>query len=217
VRNVLPRHLVPGLSKLVGVSRQSCYFGERRIVSVLGHRDHQRDLAVVIDEDAADYGEMPMTICKPLAAFFVMLVIGLGSRTEAAEWQRFALPESAASVDVPVDLFTVDAGPPEKGKGRMFKTSDGSADLSIYELPNNGRSPAEFLRTRFKLPASAIIYRRVTSNMVTVSGFRGDKIWYARCNFMARELSCIGLNYLARDKSWWDPVVTRISHSLSGY
>ena len=51
--------------------------------------------------------------------------------------------------------------------------------------------------------------------MVTVSGYRDDQIWYARCNFAARNLICLGLNYPARDKRWWDPVVSRMSYSLS--
>ena len=97
----------------------------------------------------------------------------------------------------------------------MFKSDDGSADLSVYALSDNGESPAEFLRTHFRLPTRAIVYRRVTDRMVTVSGFRGDKIWYARCNFAGSQLRCLSLNYPARDKTQWDPIVTRISDSLS--
>jgi len=97
----------------------------------------------------------------------------------------------------------------------MFRSSEGSADLSVYALRNNGQTPVEFLRTHFPLSPRAIVYRRITDDMVTVSGFRGDKIWYARCNFAQAELRCITLNYPARDKLRWDPIVTRISHSLS--
>ncbi len=130
-------------------------------------------------------------------------------------WRRYALPETPVSVDVPSALLPVDAGPPEKGAGRMFRSADGLADLSVYAIHNSGQTPAEFLRSHFQLRRSAIVYRRVTQDMVTVSGFRGDRIWYARCNFAARELLCIALNYPARDKTRWDPIVSRISHSLS--
>jgi len=130
-------------------------------------------------------------------------------------WHRYNLAQTTTSVDVPAALFPVDGGPPAEGPGRMFRSADGSADLSIYALPNRGQSPDEFLRTHFRLPQRAIVYRRVSNNMVTVSGFRGDKIWYARCNFANTQLRCVAMNYPARDKQQWDPIVTRISHSLS--
>jgi len=150
--------------------------------------------------------------------FLSMLTLALlpgAAQSQDLGWRRYSLPQTMTSVDVPTGLFPVDGGPPESGQGRMFRTADGSADLSVYALPDRGESPAEFLRTHFQLPTQAIVYRRVTNNMVTVSGFRGDKIWYARCNFMARHLRCVALNYPARDKLRWDAVVTRISHSLS--
>jgi hypothetical protein len=149
-----------------------------------------------------------------LSTLTLTLVTG-AAYSQDLGWRRYSLPESMTSVEVPTGLFPVDAGPPESGPGRMFRTTDGSADLSVYALRNSGQSPAEFLRTHFRLPARAIVYRRVTNDMLTVSGFRGDKIWYARCNFFGRQLRCVALNYPARDKLQWDSVVTRISHSLS--
>jgi len=52
--------------------------------------------------------------------------------------------------------------------------------------------------------------------MLAVSGYRGDQIWYARCNFGRTRLHCVALNYPANEKRQWDAIVTRISHSLSG-
>jgi hypothetical protein len=120
----------------------------------------------------------------PMRSFYLALLIS-GLATCAAQsqdlgWRRYSLPQTTTSVDVPAALFPVDAGPPEKGPGRMFRTADGSADLSVYALRNEGQPPAEFLRTHFPLPRQAIVYRRVTGDMVTVSGFRRNKIWYAR-------------------------------------
>ena len=154
-----------------------------------------------------------------MRSFYLGLLIS-GLATCAAQsqdlgWRRYNLPQTTTSVDVPAALFRVDAGPPERGRGRMFRTADGSADVSVYALPNQGEPPTEFLRTHFPMPRQAIVYRRVTHNMVTVSGFRGNKIWYARCNFATTQLRCVALNYPARDKVRWDPIVTRISHSLS--
>ena len=154
-----------------------------------------------------------------MRSFYVALLISgvstCAAQSQALEWRRYNLPQTTTSVDVPAALFPVDAGPPEKGLGRMFRADDGSADLSVYALSNEGQSPSEFLRTHFQLPTQAIVYRRVTRDMVTVSGLRGDKIWYARGNFASSELRCVALNYPARDKLRWDAIVTRISRSLS--
>lgn len=147
---------------------------------------------------------------------FLISVWGIShSYAQDLNWRRYNLYGTATSVEIPLALFTEDAGPPENGQGRMFRSSDGLADLSVYSMRNSGEGPAEFLRTHFPLPKRAIVYRRVTGSMVTVSGYREDKIWYARCNFAVNELKCVSLNYPAREKTRWDSVVTRISHSLS--
>ena len=78
-----------------------------------------------------------------------------------------------------------------------------------------GDTPASFMRRRFQLPHSSAVYRRVTPRVLAVSGFRGDKIWYARCNFSMSRVNCVALNYPAQEKRNWDAVVTRMSNTLS--
>jgi hypothetical protein len=55
----------------------------------------------------------------------------------------------------------------------------------------------------------------VTPRFFAVSSVRNDKIWYGRCNFAGRFISCVLINYPAAQKREWDDVVTRISHTLS--
>jgi hypothetical protein len=43
------------------------------------------------------------------------------------EWQRYVVPSTGTSVDMPVLIFTSDAGPPEGGTGRTFCTEDRGA------------------------------------------------------------------------------------------
>jgi hypothetical protein len=132
------------------------------------------------------------------------------------QWSRYSNSQLGVGVDMPTDLFSVDQGPARNLAGRTFKTSDGRADLSIYTMDNEAReTPAAFLRNRFQLPSSSAVYRRVTPRILAVSGFRGDQIWYARCNFSAARVNCVALNYPAREKRAWDAVVTRISNTLS--
>ena len=151
----------------------------------------------------------------------VLLSIGaaLLSGTSAAQdlsWSRCTDPNVSVSVDLPTDLFSVDRGPTEKLEGRSFTTSDGRADVSLYSVPvPAGATPASFFKNRFQLPSSSVVYRRLTKRILAVSGFRQDKIWYARCNFASHRANCVALNYPAAEKHRWDAVVTRISNSLS--
>jgi hypothetical protein len=92
-------------------------------------------------------------------------------------WQRYTVPQTGAAVDLPNEIFSEDAGPPNHGYGRRFQTSDGRANLTVSSFPNEANdSPASFLQKHFKLPASAAVYRRVSSRFFAVSGFHGSDI-----------------------------------------
>jgi hypothetical protein len=134
---------------------------------------------------------------------------------EPVRWERYAIPETGASVDVPTSVFTSDAGQTEIGYGRRFLSADQRANLTVQSVPNNsGDTPAAFLAK--KKPPSGIVYKRVTPRFFALSSFRNDKIWYDRCNFGSRYINCVLLNYPASEKRRWDGMVTRISNSLSG-
>ena len=148
-----------------------------------------------------------------LIALAAMSLCGTG-RAEPVRWQRYAIPETGASVDIPTSVFTNDAGQTEIGYGRRFLSSDQRANLTVQSVPNNtGDTPAAFLAK--KKPPSGIVYKRVTPRFFAVSSFRNDKIWYDRCNFSSHYINCVLLNYPAVEKRQWDGVVTRISNSLS--
>lgn len=132
-----------------------------------------------------------------------------------AEWRRYAILSTGTSVDMPVSIFTSDAGPPEGGTGRRFFTEDRRADLTVQSVANPGNdSPAAFL-ARMRPPAG-IIYKRITSDFFVVSSIRNDRIWYNRCNRGNGTMNCVMINYPAAEKRRWDDVVTRISHTLRG-
>jgi hypothetical protein len=56
----------------------------------------------------------------------------------------------------------------------------------------------------------------VTPRFFAVSSYKGDKVWYDRCNFSERFVHCVLINYPASEEHRWDGVVTRISLSLRG-
>jgi hypothetical protein len=151
----------------------------------------------------------------PLAA--ALAIVGLFAPALAfagdIEWRRYVIPSTGTSVDMPVSIFTSDAGAPEGGTGRRFFTEDRRADLTVQSVPNPANdSPAAFLAR--KRPPAGIIYKRITPDFFVVSSIRNDRIWYNRCNRGNGTMNCVLINYPAREKRQWDSVVTRISHTL---
>jgi len=131
-----------------------------------------------------------------------------------AEWRRYVIPSTGTSVDMPVSIFTSDAGPPEGGTGRRFFTEDRRADLTVQSVANPGNdSPATFLAKMH--PPDGIIYKRIAPDFFVVSSIRKDRIWYNRCNRDNGAMSCVMINYPVAEKRQWDGVVTRISHTLA--
>src|SRR3979411_523296 len=145
---------------------------------------------------------------------FIALALTLSPIPASADpiaWQRFAIPETSAAVDIPTTIFTEDAGKPPTGYGRRFLTSDGRADLTVQSVPNDaGDSPAVFLP---KInPPSNIGYKRVTPRFFVSYSVRKGKCWYNGCNVDGRFRNCVSISSPAGEKPQWDSVVTRISN-----
>lgn len=150
-----------------------------------------------------------------LFTVFIFTCIPLFAMAEPTEWRRYVIASTGASVDMPVSIFTSDAGPPENGTGRRFFTEDRRADLTVQSIPNPGNdSPAAFLAKM--RPPEGIIYKRITPGFFVVSSVKGDRIWYNRCNRGRGAMNCVLINYPAAEKRRWDDVVTRISRTLRG-
>ena len=130
------------------------------------------------------------------------------------EWRKYVIPSIGANVDIPVTIFTEDAGLPEGGMGRRFFTKDHRADLTVQSIPNpENDSPATFLAK--KRPPDDIQYKRVTSRFFAVSSIRNDRVWYNRSNRANGYMNCVLIDYPAAEEHQWDAVVTRISLSLA--
>jgi hypothetical protein len=152
---------------------------------------------------------------RALSAALALTFIPALALAGETEWRRYAIPSTGTSVEMPVTIFTRDAGPPEGGTGRRFFTDDNRADMTVQSVPNpDNDSPATFLAK--KKPPAGIIYRRVTPEFFVVSSIRNDRIWYNRCNRSNGAMNCVMINYPAAEKRRWDGVVTRISQTLRG-
>ena len=155
-----------------------------------------------------------MSARRLLAIVLFSLMPAAVSSAAAAEWRKYNVAETGLSVDVPVTVFTEDAGPPEGTAGRRFFTGDRRADLTIKSIPNSANdSPASFLEKM--QPPAGIQYKRVTSRFFAVSSIKDGRTWYNRCNRAGGFMNCILLNYPAAEDRQWDAIVTRISLSLA--
>lgn len=155
-----------------------------------------------------------MMMTRFLAASWLLYFTAASAVAQPVRWTTYTIPETGTSVDFPASIFTEANGKPE-GYGQRFRTSDGRADITIQATANvTNDSPADFLRK--KRPPARIQYKRVTSRFFAVSSYKGDRVWYDRCNFSDRMIHCILINYPASEERDWDNVVTRISLSLRG-
>ncbi|QQO20616.1 hypothetical protein JJB98_12185 [Bradyrhizobium diazoefficiens] len=151
---------------------------------------------------------------KSTVSALVLLVSSSMVSAQPVRWTTYSIPQTGTSVDFPASIFSEEAGRPE-GYGQRFRTADGRADITIQATPNvSNDSPAAFLAK--KHPPARIQYKRTTARFFAVSSYKGDKVWYDRCNFAKRLIHCVLINYPASEEREWDDIVTRISLSLSG-
>lgn len=149
-----------------------------------------------------------------LLIVLVLCLVPMPASADRTEWRRYVIPGTGASVNIPVSIFTEDAGTPEGGTGRRFLTRDRRADLTLQSVPNpDNDSPAKFLQKRE--PPPGIQYKRVTPRFFAVSSIRNGRTWYNRCNRADGYMNCVLINYPAAEERQWDEVVTRISLSLA--
>jgi hypothetical protein len=152
---------------------------------------------------------------KSMSTLALALVVSTATvSAQPVRWTKYTIPQTGTSMDFPSSIFTEVAGRPD-GYGQRFRTADGRADITIQAAPNvENDSPAAFLAK--KHPPSRIQYKRVTPRFFAVSSYRGDKVWYNRCNFSGRLIHCVLIDYPAEEEHAWDNIVTRMSLSLSG-
>ena len=152
---------------------------------------------------------------KSILRALVFALAAAWTSTVAAEpvrWTTYTIPETGTSVEFPSSIFTEQAGRPD-GYGQRFQSADGRASLTIQTAANiSNDSPAAFLAK--KHPPPSIQYRRVTPRFFAVSSYKGDKVWYDRCNFSHGLVHCVLINYPAAEERDWDDIITRISLSL---
>jgi len=153
------------------------------------------------------------SIIKTLTVLGCAACWSAAAPAEPARWSTYRIPETGTSIDIPVSIFSNTVGRPD-GYGQRFQTADGRANLTVQSAANDAQdSPARFLAK--KNPPSNIQYKRVTSRFFAVSSYKGDYVWYNRCNFTGGYVHCVLINYPRAWERDWDGIVSRISLSLN--
>ena len=151
-----------------------------------------------------------------IASLLAALAVPAAAQTPGG-WTSYVTPSGATRVDFPERLFSRKAGPAQEGSGETFRTSDGRAELIVYELDNADRdTPASYLRKHLIFASTTLHYRRVSDRFFAISGKRDSLTFYSRCNFSGGRglMHCLYVAYPQQETRAWDATVTRLSHSL---
>lgn len=147
------------------------------------------------------------------AAILALQTSGIATAQPVTRWATISDP-SGLRMEYASGIFVTPLGPTEQYDGKRFASADGASNFAYYTFANQRReAPAEYLRRTLVVDARNLVYRRVTKSFFVISSIRGDKIFYSRCNFTS-PVKCFFVEYPAAQKLQWDPVVTRMSHSL---
>ena len=76
-----------------------------------------------------------------IAGLFVSLA-PMAAFAESTQWQQFVIPSTGVEVDIPVNIFTEDAGTPEGGTGRTIEDWADGRKPAVGHRVKNRRSPA---------------------------------------------------------------------------
>jgi hypothetical protein len=155
---------------------------------------------------------------QPWRALVLVCAIGLATPVAAQgpKWGTYMNARFGTTADYPVSLFTVREPPPDNSDGQIFRTADRRAELRIYGARNAEEDdPKGYVERHADL--QGVTLKRITSRFFVLSGTRGDDIFYQRCNFSKNRdgiIDCVNLTYPAKEKTNWDPIVTRLGQSL---
>lgn len=146
-----------------------------------------------------------------------LLVLAAVSPGEVHRWTLYMNPRFGTRLLYPADMFGRGVES-DNGDGITLHAPDG-ASLAIFGKWNVDRqSPAQYVQWLASLPDyRQLRYRLVRPGFAVVSGLRGGRIYYERYAFAGPDGAIHGfvLQYPAAYRGRWDPIVARLSASLS--
>jgi hypothetical protein len=149
----------------------------------------------------------------------MVMVLACQSRPAASQetWVTYRNERFGTTIEYPVDWFANVTDRPANDDGRIFVAPDG-AELSISAGSNVlGDSLAHYASSIFQhLPAgAAVTYQTSGTDWFVLSGLEHGTIFYDRYLFGPNAIiHHLSLRFPGDRKSFYEPIVTRVSRSL---
>lgn len=133
------------------------------------------------------------------------------------QWKRFDNSRFGFSIEVPGGF--IEGEPPDNGDGATFTAPDGSAELRVwgaYLVDSSLKQDAAMRRKGEAENGWRISYAPVKKSWFAYSGTKGDRIVYAKgTSACGGEVALyFRIEYPKAEKTQYDALVTRLSHSL---
>jgi hypothetical protein len=145
------------------------------------------------------------------------LALTIATSALAQDWRGYTNPRFGTRAEVPRDWKMGDA--PENDDGRVFTAPDGRASITVYGSLHVFDSIGEAMDI-LEAPkdGETVTYRQRTARAITVSGTKGERIFYRKALLSCRDRiwNGVSIEYPAADKQNFDALVTRVAKSLRG-
>jgi serine/threonine-protein kinase len=149
--------------------------------------------------------------------FLTALALLIASSALAQDWRAYTNPRFGTRAEVPRDWTMGEA--PANDDGRVFTAPDGSATITVYGSLHVLDSIDEAMKI-YDTPkdGETVTYRQRGKRTITVSGTRGERIFYRRTVLSCRDQvwNGVAIEYPAARKREFDALVTRVAKSLRG-
>lgn len=144
-----------------------------------------------------------------------LLMLAALAPAESHRWTLYMNARFGTRLLYPADLFGRGLES-DNGDGITLRAADGGT-LAIFGRWNiDNESPARFEEQVAQAPAyRQLDYRLVRANFVVLSGMRGNRVYYERYAFGDGAIHAFVLEYPALRRARYDPVIARMSASLS--
>ena len=96
-----------------------------------------------------------------------------------------------------------------------FRSPDGSAFMAVWGIADDGRSLRGYIRKIARDGGVTVTYAPTRRNWFVLSGYRNGRIFYSKVIRACGGIHHLAVEYRAADKRRMDPIVTRMSRSLS--
>ena len=151
-----------------------------------------------------------------ILSFLLLMLLPTGFAA-ANDWATYRDAERGCHISYPRNLFTRDD---RVGGGvARFTGPNEQTFFRVMEADNHGKLSLEALRRKYfseNVPGK-IIYERRTKDFLVFSGYRKQRVFYARVELSPdkRTMCIFEITYPRVQKRAFDAVVTRMSHSFS--